>query len=198
MTTTSATAAAEQTLLADGGSTDLPPVDVGDHVQDREDADSATMVVVGTPLESAAEFEVKNGQTVADFNPDYPADDAVVKVVYPSRSDVSTRPLQRYSFPRSRVEIVSRVHDRDNDQEAATDGGVAVATATCYGCQHEVPEANLEQVMSGGMLVDEEIVEYRSRHPQTGECRDDIHRAEYEHTIPMCPDCRAKNGADHE
>ena len=127
-----ATAGPEERIRTDGGShaerintqlemaetddDDRPEVHVGDHVQDRDDEDGATMLVVGTPLETAAEYEC-NGQTIADYNPDYPAEDDVVEVVYPQRTDVSTRPLERYAFPRARLELAEPIHDRDGGGE---------------------------------------------------------------------------------
>lgn len=97
---------------------EYPPVDVGDHVEDREDFD-ATMVVVRTPLEPANEVDARNGKTVAECNPGYPVDDNVVVVRFPKRASVNLSSLQDYAFPRSRVRITSRVHDRDDDHEGS-------------------------------------------------------------------------------
>ncbi|SFS63426.1 hypothetical protein [Halostagnicola kamekurae] len=131
-----AVTAPETELRADGGEADTytanenaqleiakneleyPPVDVGDHVQDREDID-ATMVVVRTPLEPANEVDARNGKTVAESNPGYPADDDVVVVKFPERTSTDIGPLQGYAFPRTRLEIVARVHDRNDDQEVS-------------------------------------------------------------------------------
>ncbi|MDJ1433560.1 hypothetical protein [Halostagnicola sp. A-GB9-2] len=93
---------------------DLGPVDIGDHVEDREDFD-ATMVVVRTPLEPANEVDARNGKTVAECNPEYPGDDDVVVVKFPKRTSVNLSSLQGYAFPRSRVRITSRVHDHDGE-----------------------------------------------------------------------------------
>lgn len=93
----------------------LEEIHVGDHVRDRERDDPTTMLVVATPLEQADKFELDSGQTVADVNDDYPADADVVEVVFPGRTDVSTRPLKRYAYPRSRLERVAAVHG-DNDE----------------------------------------------------------------------------------
>ncbi|AHG00933.1 hypothetical protein HALLA_12200 [Halostagnicola larsenii XH-48] len=97
---------------------DREPIDIGDHVQDRDDPDS-TMVVVGLPLEPANEVTARGDKTVADFNTDYPADDDVVEVVFPDRTDVEIEPLTQYGYPRSRIEIVAHVHDRDGDDGGA-------------------------------------------------------------------------------
>jgi hypothetical protein len=102
---------------------DLPPIHVGDHVTDREDGDddSATMLVVGVPVEQADEYiadgEGPTAATVADYNEGYPADDDVVECVYPQRTDTTLRTDQTYAFPRSRVALETPLHDIDADQE---------------------------------------------------------------------------------
>jgi hypothetical protein len=103
-------------------SDDQLPVDVGDHVQDRDDDDDdATMVVVGVPVESAVEYRLsEDGPTVADVNPDYPAGDDVVEAVFPERTDVDISSRKRYAYPRSRLEVVARVHDRTTDDADET------------------------------------------------------------------------------
>ncbi|MDJ1433976.1 hypothetical protein [Halostagnicola sp. A-GB9-2] len=98
---------------------DLGPVDVGDHVEDREDDSDKTMVVVRTPLEPANEVDARGGKTVAECNPEYPADDDVVVIKYAERTSTDLGPLQGYAFPRSRLEVTARVHDRDGDQEVS-------------------------------------------------------------------------------
>lgn len=62
---------------------ELPDLHVGDHVKDRDDP-HATMIVVGLPPETADEYEV-DGTPLTEYNHEYPADDAVVEVVYPQR-----------------------------------------------------------------------------------------------------------------
>jgi len=105
---------AAQREIADQYFDELPDLGVGDHVRDR-DGDDATMLVVGTPIEQADAYEFgDDGQTVADAN-DCPADDDVLEVVFPSWTDVSTRPLDRYAYPRSRLERVAAVHDDGDD-----------------------------------------------------------------------------------
>jgi hypothetical protein len=102
---------------------DQLPVDVGDHVQDRDD-DDATMVVVGVAVESASEYDLQpGGPTVADVNEAYPSDDTVIEVVFPERTDVDISSRKQYAYPRSRLEAVARVHDRTTDDadEAAAE-----------------------------------------------------------------------------
>lgn len=95
--------------------------DHGDIVVDREDDDPNEAVVVNAPDETAANWYVQGRGTLADDNPDYPADDPVVIVVF--RDDLSEhrptyagyRPLPIaslngevpwYAFPESRLERV--------------------------------------------------------------------------------------------
>jgi len=108
--------ASEDGLRADGGEpeTDPQPIDVGDHVQDEQDPD-ATMLVVNLDTLQADAYELEDGLTVADVNTEYPADDDVVECVYPSRTDLSLEDKTRFAYPKSRLEIVNRVHDRDGD-----------------------------------------------------------------------------------
>ena len=91
-----------------------PTLNVGDHVTDRED-DDATLVVVGTPPSQADEYECGKGNTVAEYNADYPSDDMVIEVVYPQRTTVDIESPQRYAFPRSRLALDEPVHDIEED-----------------------------------------------------------------------------------
>ena len=97
----------------------LPTLDVGDHVQDRDDPDhheSATMLVVGTPLARAETYEIdSDGRTVYDANPEYPAADHVVEVVFPERTTVDVSTLSTYAYPRERLERVAAVHSEEGD-----------------------------------------------------------------------------------
>ncbi|UHQ96443.1 hypothetical protein [Natrinema halophilum] len=107
--------AGDDGLRADGGEPgeDREPIDVGNHVQDREDPD-ATMVVVNLDTLRADAYELEDGgPTVADVNPQYPETDDVVEVIYPQRTDLTLEGKETYAFPRERLEVVARVHDRD-------------------------------------------------------------------------------------
>lgn len=115
-----ATVTPDAPLRTDGGTddTDLPQLHVADTVEDRDDS-NATMLVHALPSETAAEYEInERGTTVAEVNPDYPATDDVVVVMFPQRTDVTLEPLEKYAYPRQRLRLVEPFHDRDADEEA--------------------------------------------------------------------------------
>lgn len=90
-------------------STAYPELHVGDHVTDRED-DGAPLLVVGKSANQSNEYYV-DGIRVADYNPSYPDDDAVIEAVYPNRAAVSLDTSKSYAFPRSRLELAEAIHD---------------------------------------------------------------------------------------
>jgi len=98
----------------------LPRLNVGDHVQDRDDdseGDTPTMIVVGLPFERADEYYTDDGETtVAEYNDSYPNDDSVVEVVFPSRTDTDLGDLKHYAYPRSRLERVGAVHSEGGSE----------------------------------------------------------------------------------
>lgn len=96
------------------------PLYVGDHVQDKTDPD-ATMLVANLDTLSADAYELEDGLTVADVNTEYPANQDVVEVVYPQRTDLTLEEKDRYAFPRSRLELVESIHDRGGNNEGETD-----------------------------------------------------------------------------
>lgn len=106
-------------LRADGGDADDVVVPfVGDHVTDREDDDEKTMVVTETTSYRADEFRLEGTEkTVADVNDPQYANDPVVNVVYPDRTDSTIHPLKEYAFPAGRLEITASVHTRDGGEE---------------------------------------------------------------------------------
>lgn len=73
------------------------------------------MLVVNLDTVRADAYELEEGQTVADINTEYPSNDDVVEVVYPNRTDLTLEDKERYAFPKSRLEVVSRIHDRDGN-----------------------------------------------------------------------------------
>lgn len=98
---------------------ELRELDVGDHVavRDEPEDDRATMIVLATPIDrTAGEYEVDGTPlTEYDGNEDAPEDDDVVEVTYASRTDVRLTDGRTYAYPRSRLEVVAGVHDRDED-----------------------------------------------------------------------------------
>ncbi|QLH77433.1 hypothetical protein HZS55_09060 [Halosimplex rubrum] len=97
---------------------DRPQLHVGDHVQDRQEDDpdeAATMLVVGTPAERADEVAVDDDLTVADVNPEFPADDRVVEAVFPGRTTADVDHLTRYAYPRSRLRRTAQLHSEVAD-----------------------------------------------------------------------------------
>lgn len=109
---------------------DARPIHIGDHARD-EQAPDATLLVVATPVETAAEYELGDGRTVADVNQDYPAEDDVVEVVFPKRTDVDVDHNRRYAYPRSRLEVVTPIHtDDEAEDDADDDSGNHTAAAS--------------------------------------------------------------------
>ncbi|GGO03755.1 hypothetical protein [Haloarcula pellucida] len=93
----------------------LPPLHVGDHVEDRKDTEAA-MVVVGKQLGAADDYDVDGWGTVADYNQDYPSDDDVIEVTFPDRTTADIDAPDRYAYPRSRLALVSPVHDLEDEE----------------------------------------------------------------------------------
>lgn len=106
--------------VADGGQletgVELPDLHIGDHVTDRDDPD-ATMIVVGLPVEDASEYTVDDAP-LTEYNPEHPADDDVVEVTYPQRTDVEMQE-KKYAFPRSRLRLEAAIHSRDDEEAGA-------------------------------------------------------------------------------
>jgi len=102
---------------------ELPILDVGDHVTDRDDTDEPPLVVTGLPLARAASYDV-DGTPLAEYNPEYPPEDHAVEVAYAQRTDVFLEEQRTYAFPRSRLRLVTPLHDRNEggDQEGDDDG----------------------------------------------------------------------------
>lgn len=111
---------------------DLPALDVGDYVVDRDAEDDARrLLVVGLSPVPADNYEVDDGRTVAEANPGRPADDDVIHVIFPKESGLGVDGHQRYAYPGSRLRRVAAVHgeevvDLSEVSGAATaDGGDA-------------------------------------------------------------------------
>lgn len=93
---------------------ELPDLHVGDHVHDRKQ-DPRPMVVVGTPLTQADEYEADDGTTVAEYNPDHPTDDDVIEVKFAERTCIDLDHPQSYAYPRSRLKLDQPIHDIEED-----------------------------------------------------------------------------------
>lgn len=98
------------------------PVYVGAHVIDREDDTPRVMVVTARTEHVAREYQLDDtSKTVADVNESYPETDPVVEVKYPVREAQRLGDLKEYAFPVSRLEVVSRVHDRGEERRVEYD-----------------------------------------------------------------------------
>jgi hypothetical protein len=87
----------------------LGEVHLGDHVRDVT-GDGSTMVVVGLSASRADEYPALINTTVHDLNPEFPADDYVVEVVYPGHG-LSLDTDDTYPFPRSRLRVARSAQD---------------------------------------------------------------------------------------
>jgi hypothetical protein len=84
---------------------------VGDVVRDREADDPSDLLVVALTNAVASQYPVRESETVADYNAEFPADDPVVEVVYLENMEVERDidDLKRYGFP------VSRLSEEDDE-----------------------------------------------------------------------------------
>lgn len=89
---------------------DRPPLEVGDHVSDREDHVDATMLVVGRSPKTAEEYEFGDGTTVAEANPTYDPEEKVIEVVFPHSGALELDTENTYAYPRSRLVLEESVH----------------------------------------------------------------------------------------
>jgi len=96
----------------------LPALSLGDHVSDCDDKDQR-MVVVGISATPASNYRLGDETadrragghiTVADLNIDYPADDAVIEVVY-QQHGLELDLTNSYAFPRSRLRLEQPLTD---------------------------------------------------------------------------------------
>jgi hypothetical protein len=110
---------------------------VGDRVVDTEDEEPNTAIVVLTPNAEATDWEVEDGDTVADYNPSYDADEYVVIVVFEEDledwwedwhqhkadelfDEICERGHKFYAFPEGRL---SEALDPDQIEEALAEAG---------------------------------------------------------------------------
>ena len=93
---------------------ELPILDVGDHVTDRDDADEPPLVVTGLPLQRIGTYDV-DGTPLAEYNSEYPREDHAIEVAYAQRTDAFLAEQRTYAFPRSRLRLVTPLHDHDGE-----------------------------------------------------------------------------------
>jgi hypothetical protein len=85
-------------------------IHVGDHVVDRDADDPDPMLVMKRPGLAASEFEFEQGTTVADANPAYPADDAVILTAFVASTAGQLEKADAYAYPASRLRVVASLH----------------------------------------------------------------------------------------
>jgi hypothetical protein len=113
---------------------DHAPFDIGESVVDREQGDDPnTAIIVNCPPKTADEWTAYRDTTVADDNPDYPADAPVAVAVYRdelaefdsdwddhdtpfSLSDLGEAGVSHYSFPAPRLKSIEQ-SEADSEQE---------------------------------------------------------------------------------
>lgn len=129
-----------------------PTWNIGNVVQDREDDDPDPAIVVNVPGVPADEWDVPRfGKTIAEDNPDYPADALVVTILFEDNLNYSFpnwerdtkisydtldgRGLQYYSFPAPRLESAEPTEEatkpnaQTNGDSAPTNGTHASAAS---------------------------------------------------------------------
>jgi hypothetical protein len=139
--------------------TDFSP---GDVVLDRDDDNPDPALVVNClPGASADEWNVLGDQTVAEANPDYPADASVIAVVFEGKFDddalewnreepialteLNDSPMDYYSFPAPRL-----VRDEQRSHDAETAGNPDESDGpTLTDIQH-VGESRAEDLREAG------------------------------------------------
>ena len=90
-------------------------IHVGDHVIDRDSDKPDRMLVMKRPGLSASEFEFEEGTTVADVNPTYPDDDAVILTAFVAPTAGRLEKSDAYAYPAERLEVVSSLHGGDDE-----------------------------------------------------------------------------------
>ena len=123
-----------------------PTWDIGDVVQDREDDDPDPAIVVNVPGVPADKWDVPRfGKTIAEDNPDYPANAPIVTVLFEDNLNYSFpdwerdtkipydtldgRGLQYYSFPAPRLESAEPTEEVA-ESDAETNGDSAPTNGT--------------------------------------------------------------------
>jgi hypothetical protein len=140
--------------------TDFSP---GDVVLDRDDNNANPALVVNCiPGASADEWDVPGDQTVAEANPDYPADASVIAVVFEEDFDdealewnreepiafmeLNDSPMKYYSFPAPRL---VRDEERSTGSETAENPDESTDTPVLTDIQH-VGDGRAEDLREAG------------------------------------------------
>lgn len=153
-----------------------PPIpseqfDVGDRVIDRDDDDPETAIVVETPTKRAGNVQVPGpDQTVAEYNPEYPADDPVVYVVFercleieiPNWQSVTqlaeaveSLHITRYAYPESRLNHSEPARLWINTVMPASDQTGPTAYGVVYDVAHEPKKETQHGVLTEEGLTHE-------------------------------------------
>jgi hypothetical protein len=99
-----------QSTLEDSVPESSEIIQVGDHVTDRQNQ-KRKMVVTGVPpYITAKEYKFDGSTTVAEANPDYPADDQVIEVKFIEK-DNDYLPENKYAYPTGRLKVINSIHD---------------------------------------------------------------------------------------
>jgi len=98
--------------LAEGDkAADQSMLDVGDTVSPTDRETNTTVMAI--PGETAGEHLIEEiDETVAEYSDCDPTEEVYI-VTFPKRTTKEIGTLQRYPYPRSRLEVVHRIHDRD-------------------------------------------------------------------------------------
>jgi hypothetical protein len=134
---------------------DSDNIDIGDLVLDRDTDHSDPAVVVNTPPKTADEWKAYSGTTVAEDNPEYPADASIIVVAFRNEildeqpemvapdspiplEDLNEVGIKHYSFPAPRLrrgdpetddfEALEDLDDIDSNSNGTDDESESVST----------------------------------------------------------------------
>lgn len=135
---------------------DSDDIDIGDLVLDRDTDHSDPAVVVNTPPKTADEWKAYTGTTVAEDNPEYPADASIIVVAFRNEildeqpemvapdspiplQDLNEVGIKHYSFPAPRLrradpetddfEALEDLDDIDINSDGTNDESESVSTS---------------------------------------------------------------------
>ena len=158
-----------------------PEFDAGEIVHDRDDEDPNEAVVVNTPPITAAEWEVRpRGTTLAEDNPTYPEEAAVVIVVFRETLDdyfdrgavdtptdgldsaipigqLAEEKVSFYAFPEPRLDPIEEQYEHDRASNSDPSGNKATvdseAKTSDEGPDSGAVDALEERLANSGMRV---------------------------------------------